>query len=170
MQVADGGDHIPEEAAPQNWLLVDGQVDVYNQQRVRRAGLGQRRFGEHFAWRYADHKFKASWLRDFTPVEVLERTPHLCRRLERLQVAALIRIFEHVVIADNYGRSGSVRLVRAAIVRSVEHRRKLIVEGLAATTGKAIRHGTHIMSLPGILEAVRISASSIFGLHEFTTP
>ena len=130
MQVACAGDHIPEETVPQIWFLVDGQIDVHNQQRVRRAGPGQRQFGEHFTWRYADHKFKANWFRGFTPVELLEHTPHLCLYLEIMQVAGLIRIFEDAITADPYGRGGSVRFVRAALARSVEHRRKLIVEGL----------------------------------------
>ena len=58
---------------------------------IRRAGLGQRQFGEHFTWRYADHKFKADWFSDFTRVELLERTPNLCMYLEILQVAGSIR-------------------------------------------------------------------------------
>ena len=55
------------------------------------------------------------------------------------------------------------------MTRSVEHRRKLIVEGLVATTGAAIGHGTHIISLPGIFEAGRIYVSSVPGFHQFTT-
>ena len=145
-------------------------MDVDQQQRMRREGLGQRQVGEHFTWRYADHRFKANRLRDFTPVALLERTPHLRMYLELLQVAGLIRIFENVVTADPPGRGGSVRLARAAIVRSVEHRRKLVVEGSVATTGKTIRHGTHSMALPECLEAGRISASSIIGFRGFTAP
>ena len=64
MQVAYGVDHISAEEVPHNWLLVDGQTAVYNQQCVRRAGLGRRQFGEHFAWRYADHKFQAKCVKD----------------------------------------------------------------------------------------------------------
>ena len=52
----------------------------------------------------------------------------------------------------------------------MEDRRKVLVEGLVATNGKAIRHRTHIVSSPGIVETGRISASSTHGLHAFSTP
>ena len=95
------------DGVPHNWVLVDGQMDVCNQQCVRQVG-------EHCTWRFADHKFKASWFRDFTPIELLERTQHLCMCLELLQGARLVATL-HCSLSARGSRSWTKRLALRAM-------------------------------------------------------